>query len=93
ESLLERPPGRWWRALTTTLLAPAMLATLAIVVVAFWRMTYVLVLGNPHGITFTNIAIAGTALLLAVLGLLAIASAFVGLCLLDLRRLEDKHRP
>ncbi|RWK11824.1 cytochrome P450 [Mesorhizobium sp.] len=93
ESLLERPPGRWWRALTTTLLAPAMLATLAIVVVAFWRMTYVLVFGNPHGITFTNIAIAGTALLLAVLGLLAMASVFVSLCFLGLRRLEDKDRP
>ncbi|KUM24706.1 cytochrome [Mesorhizobium loti] len=93
ESLLERPPGRWWRALTTTLLAPAMLATVAIVVLAFWRMTYVLVFGNPHGITFTNIAIAGTALLLAVLGLLAIALLFVGLCFLGLRRLEDKDRP
>ncbi|RWB21515.1 cytochrome P450 [Mesorhizobium sp.] len=93
ESLLERPPGRWWRALTTTLLAPAMLATVAIVVLAFWRMIYVLVFGNLHGITFTNIAIAGTALLLAVLGLLAIALVFVGLCFLGLRRLEDKDRP
>ncbi|RUW20561.1 cytochrome, partial [Mesorhizobium sp. M1E.F.Ca.ET.041.01.1.1] len=93
ESLLERPPGRWWRALTTTLLAPAVLATVAIVVLACWRMTYVLVFGNPHGITFTNIAIAGTALLLAVLGLLAIALLFVGLCFLGLRRLEDKDRP
>ncbi|AZO30445.1 cytochrome P450 [Mesorhizobium sp. M1B.F.Ca.ET.045.04.1.1] len=93
ESLLERPPGRWWRALTTTLLAPAMLATVAIVVLAFWRMIYVLVFGNLHGITFTNIAIAGTALLLAVLGLLAIALLFVGLCFLGLRRLEDKDRP
>ncbi|RUU00480.1 cytochrome P450, partial [Mesorhizobium sp. USDA-HM6] len=93
ESLLERPPGRWWRAFTTTLLAPAMLATVAIVVLAFWRMTYVLVFGNPHGITFTNIAIAGAALLLAVLGLLAIALVFVGLCFLGLRRLEDKDRP
>ncbi|MDX8464388.1 cytochrome P450 [Mesorhizobium sp. VK23B] len=93
ESLLERPPGRWWRALTTTLLAPAMLATVAIVVLACWRMTYVLVFGNPHGITFTNIAIAGTALLLAVLGLLAIALLFIGLCFLGLRRLEDRDRP
>ncbi|MDX8447402.1 cytochrome P450 [Mesorhizobium captivum] len=93
ESLLERPPGRWWRALTTTLLAPAMLATVAIVVLAFWRMIYVLVFGNLHGVTFTNIAIAGTALLLAVLGLLAIALLFVGLCFLGLRRLEDKDRP
>ncbi|AZO23815.1 cytochrome P450 [Mesorhizobium sp. M1E.F.Ca.ET.045.02.1.1] len=93
ESLLERPPGRWWRALTTTLLAPAVLATVAIVVLACWRMTYVLVFGNPHGITFTNIAIAGTALLLAVLGLLAIALLFVGLCFLGLRRLEDKDWP
>ncbi|OHV88182.1 cytochrome P450 [Mesorhizobium sp. ORS 3428] len=93
ESLLERPPGRWWQALTTTLLAPAVLATVAIVVLACWRMTYVLVFGNPHGITFTNIAIAGTALLLAVLGLLATALVLMGLCFLALRRLEDKDRP
>ncbi|MDG4854033.1 MULTISPECIES: cytochrome P450 [unclassified Mesorhizobium] len=93
ESLLERPPGRWWRALTTTLLAPAVLATVAIVILACWRMTYVLVFGNPHGVTFTNVAIAGTALLLAVLGLLAIALLFIGLCFLSLRRLEDKDRP
>ncbi|PBC04751.1 cytochrome P450 [Mesorhizobium sp. WSM3860] len=93
ESLLERPPGRWWRALTTTLLAPAVLAIVAIVVVACWRMTYVLVFGNPQGVTFTNVAIAGTALLLAVLGLLAIALLFIGLCFLSLRRLEDKDRP
>ncbi|TIP31590.1 MAG: cytochrome, partial [Mesorhizobium sp.] len=81
------------RALTTTLLAPAVLATVAIVILACWRMTYVLVFGNPHGVTFTNVAIAGTALLLAVLGLLAIALLFIGLCFLSLRRLEDKDRP
>ncbi|MBZ9768185.1 MULTISPECIES: cytochrome P450 [unclassified Mesorhizobium] len=93
ESLLERPPGHWSRALTTTLLTPAMFATVAIVVLAFWRMTYVLVFGNPHGVTFANIAIAGAALLLTVLGLLAILALFVGLCFLALRRLEDKDRP
>ena len=93
ESLLERPPGHWLQALTTTLLTPAMFATVAIVVLAFWRMTYVLVFGNPHGVTFTNIAIAGTSLLLSVLGLLAILALFVGLCFLALRRLEDKDQP
>ncbi|CDX17856.1 Cytochrome P450 [Mesorhizobium sp. ORS 3324] len=93
ESLLERPPGRWWQALTTTLFAPAVLATVLIVILACWQMTYVLVFGNPHGITFTNIAIAGTALLLAVLGLLAIALLLIGLCFFALRRLEDKDRP
>ncbi|RUU55683.1 cytochrome, partial [Mesorhizobium sp. M2C.T.Ca.TU.009.01.2.1] len=54
---------------------------------------YVLVFGNPHGVTFANIAIAGAALLLSVLGLLAILLLFVGLCFLALRRLEDKDRP
>jgi len=93
ESLLERPPGHWSRALTTTLLTPAMFATVAIIVLAFWRMTYVLVFGNPHGVTFANIAIAGAALLLSVMGLLAILAVFVGLCFLALRRLEDKDRP
>ncbi|MDX8529733.1 cytochrome P450 [Mesorhizobium sp. VK25A] len=93
ESLLERPPGHWAQALTTTLLTPKMFATVAIVVLAFWRMTYVLVFGNPHGLTFTNIAIAGAALLLSVLGLLAILVVFVGLCFLALRRLEDKDQP
>ncbi|WP_292253370.1 Dyp-type peroxidase, partial [Mesorhizobium sp.] len=93
ESLLERPPGHWSRALTTTLLTPAMFATVAIVILAFWRMTYVLVFGNPHGVTFTNIAIAGTSLLLSVLGLLAILALFVGFCFLALRRLEDKDQP
>ncbi|PBC09522.1 cytochrome P450 [Mesorhizobium sp. WSM3859] len=93
ESLLERRPGHWLQALTTTLLTPAMFATVAIVVLAFWRVTYVLVFGNPHGVTFTNIAIAGTSLLLSVLGLLAILALFVGLCFLALRRLEDKDQP
>jgi len=93
ESMLERPPGKWWQAITTTLLAPAMLATVALVVLACWRMTYVLVFGNPTGLTFTNIAIAGTALLLAVLGLLAVAAVLIGLCFIALRRLEDIDRP
>lgn len=93
ESLLERPPGRWWQALTTTLLAPAVLATVAIVVLASWRMTYVLVFANPHGITLTNAAIAGAALLLSVMGLMAIAALFVGLCFLALRRIEDRDKP
>ncbi|TIV93258.1 MAG: cytochrome, partial [Mesorhizobium sp.] len=44
-------------------------------------------------VTFTNIAIAGTSLLLSVLGLLAILALFVGLCFLALRRLEDKDQP
>ncbi|TJW17956.1 MAG: cytochrome P450 [Mesorhizobium sp.] len=93
ESLLERPPGKWWRAITATLLAPPMLVGVAVLVLACWRMTYVLVFGNPAGVTFGNIAIAGTALLLSVLGLLALAALFLGLCFLALRRLEDVDRP
>ncbi|MCV3208286.1 cytochrome P450 [Mesorhizobium sp. YC-39] len=93
ESLLERPPGKWWQAITTTLLAPAVLITVALIVLACWRMTYVLVFGNPAGLNFPNLAIAGTALLLAVLGLLAIAIAVIGLCFIALRRIEDIDRP
>lgn len=93
ESLLERPPGKWWQAITTTLLAPAVLATVALLVLACWRMTYVLVFGDPPGFTFGTIAIAGTALLLAVLGILALAALIIGLCFLALRRMEDIDRP
>ncbi|KQV01506.1 cytochrome [Mesorhizobium sp. Root102] len=93
ESLLERPPGKWWQAITTTLLAPAALATVAVVVLACWRMTYVLVFGDPPGVTFGSIVIAGTALLLTVLGILALAALILGLCFLVLRRLEDIDRP
>ncbi|CCV13685.1 cytochrome P450 [Mesorhizobium sp. STM 4661] len=93
ESLLERPPGKWWQAVTTTLLAPTVLVTVALLVLACWRMTYVLVFGDPDGLNFTNLAISGTALLLAVLGLLAIAIAVIGLCFMALRRIEDIDRP
>lgn len=93
ESLLERPPGKWWQAITTTLLAPAVLATVAVLVLACWRMTYVLVFGNPAGVTFGTIVIAGTALLLTVLGILALAALILGLCFLALRRMEDIDRP
>lgn len=93
ESLLERPPGKWWQAITTTLLAPAVLAAVAVLVLAFWWMTYVLVFGDPPGFTLGTIAIAGTALLLAVLGILALAAVILGLCFLALRRLEDIDLP
>lgn len=93
ESLLERPPGKWWQAITTTLLAPAVLATVAVVVLACWRMTYVLVFGDPPGVTFGSVVIAGTALLLTVLGILALAALILGLCFLALRRIEDIDRP
>ncbi|CCV06920.1 Cytochrome P450-like protein [Mesorhizobium metallidurans STM 2683] len=93
ESLLERPPGKWWQAITTTLLAPTVLVTVTLLVLACWRATYVLVFGNPAGLTFPNIAIAGTSLLLAVLGLLVMAIALIGLCFVALRRIEDIDRP
>ncbi len=93
ESLLERPPGKWWQALTTTLLTPGMFVFVAVLVAAFWRMTYVLVFGNPPVTTFGGIATLGTSLLLAVLGILALAALFLVLCFLGLRRLEDIDRP
>lgn len=93
ESLLENPPGKWWRAITTTLLAPPMLVAVAVVVLVCWKLTYKLVFGDPSGLSFTTIAIAGTALLLAVLGLIAVIVVALGVCFIALRRLEDIDRP
>lgn len=98
ESLLEKPPGNWGRALMTTLLVPPVLAIVAAVWAACWYMTYRVVFDRPidisaHEISFTAIAIALTSLLLSALGLLAAAASVVGLCFWMLRRMEDKDRP
>ncbi len=93
ESLLEDPPGKWWQALTTTLLAPPMLAAVAVIVLVFAWAIYVHVFGDPAGVTLSTIIIAGIALLLAVLGLLALTALFLGACFLALRRLENSDRP
>ncbi|WP_163279667.1 hypothetical protein, partial [Enterobacter hormaechei] len=73
ESLLEKPPGSLLRAIGTTLLAPPVLATLAVVWAAFWYMTYRVVFERPidigsNEISFTAIAVALTSLLLSALG-------------------------
>jgi len=46
ESLLEKPPGHWGRALMTTLLVPPVFATVAIIWAACWYMTYSVVFGR-----------------------------------------------
>ncbi|TIL69017.1 MAG: cytochrome, partial [Mesorhizobium sp.] len=76
-----------------TLLAPPMLVAVAVVVLVCWKLTYKLVFGDPSGLSFTTIAIAGTALLLAVLGLIAMIVVALGVCFIALRRLEDIDRP
>ncbi|UVK36998.1 cytochrome P450 [Mesorhizobium sp. AR10] len=98
ESLLERPPGNWGRALMTTLLVPPVFATVAVVWAACWYMTYSVVFGrsidiSSSEISFTAIAVAVTSLLLSGLGVLVAAAALVFSCLLALRRREDKDRP
>ncbi|MEW6634475.1 MAG: cytochrome P450 [Pseudomonadota bacterium] len=98
ESLLEKPPGSLLRAIGTTLLAPPVLATLAVVWAAFWYMTYRVVFERPidigsNEISFTAIAVALTSLLLSALGVVAVAALIVGICFWMLRRLEDKDLP
>ncbi len=98
ESLLEKPPGHWGRALMTTLLVPPVFATVAVIWAACWYMTYSVVFGrsidiSSHEISFTAIAVAITSLLLSGLGVLVAAALLVFSCLLALRRLEDKDRP
>ncbi|OWK18372.1 hypothetical protein AJ88_04260 [Mesorhizobium amorphae CCBAU 01583] len=93
DSLLERSPGRWRYAFTSTLFAPAVLVSvLAVWMVCAW-LTYVTVFDHSAGITFRNILIAGISLLLSALGILSSAVLLLGLCFLALRRIEDKDRP
>ncbi|UCI05721.1 cytochrome P450 [Mesorhizobium sp. B1-1-8] len=96
ESLLERPPGRWWNAFKTTLLVPPVLATLAILLAAGWYMTYHLVFGRVvdiSSISVTGIAIAVTSLVLALAGLLIFAMLLALLGLWLLQRLDDRDQP
>lgn len=95
ESLLEKPAGHWGRALMTTLLVPPVFATVAIIWAACWYMTYSVVFDRSidigsHEISFTAIAVAVTSLLLSGLGVVVAAALLVFLCLLALRRREDK---
>lgn len=95
ESKLEKPPGHWGRALMTTLLVPPVFVTVAVIWAACWYMTYSVVFGrsidiSSHEISFTAIAVAVTSLLLSGLGVLVAAALLVFLCLLALRRREDK---
>ncbi|ESY03074.1 cytochrome P450 [Mesorhizobium sp. LNJC399B00] len=98
ESLLEKPPGHWGRALMTTLLVPPVFVTVAIIWAACWYMTYSVVFGrsidiSSQEISFTAIAVAITSLLLSGLGVLVAAALLAFSCLLALRRREDRDRP
>lgn len=98
ESQLEKQAGHWGRALMATLLVPPVLATVAIIWAACWYMTYSVVFGrsidiSSPEISFTAIAVAVTSLLLSGLGVLVAAALLVFLCLLALRRREDRDRP
>lgn len=91
ESQLEKPQGSFWRAAVTTLRAPAVLAVATAVLLASWWVTYALVFGPAPGF-FRNLLVAGTSLLLSLLGTVALAVAISGACLLALRRLEKRDR-
>ncbi|RVD59136.1 cytochrome P450 [Mesorhizobium sp. M2D.F.Ca.ET.185.01.1.1] len=96
ESLLERPPGNWKRAFTTTLLVPPVFATVAIILAASWYMTYHLVFGRPvdlSHVTLTGVAVAVTSLVLALAGLLIFAALLALLGLRALQRLDDNDQP
>ena len=96
ESLLERPPGSFGRALMTTLLVPPVFATVAVILAASWYMTYHLVFGRPvdfSNISLTGIAVAITSLVLAVAGLLVLVALLALLGLWALQRLDDRDQP
>ncbi|RAZ88630.1 cytochrome [Mesorhizobium hawassense] len=96
ESMLERSPGSFGRALMTTLLVPPVFATVAVILAASWYMTYHLVFGRPvdiSDISFTGIAIAITSLVLAFAGLLVLLALLALLGLWALQRLDDRDQP
>ncbi|MGX8007562.1 cytochrome P450 [Mesorhizobium sp. ORM8.1] len=96
ESLLEKPPGTFGRALKTTLLVPPVFATVAVILAASWFMTYHLVFGRPVGISnisLTGIAVAVTSLVLAFAGLLILVALLALLALWALQRLDDRDQP
>jgi len=96
ESLLEKPPGNFGRALATTLAVPPVFATLLVILAASWFMTYHLVFGRPVGISnisLTGFAVAVTSLVLALAGLLILVALLALLALWLLQRLDDRDQP
>ena len=96
ESLLEKPPGTFGRALATTLAVPPVFATVAVILAASWFMTYHLVFGRPVGISnisLTGFAVAVTSLVLALAGLLILVALLALLALWALQRLDDRDQP
>jgi cytochrome P450/deferrochelatase/peroxidase EfeB len=92
ENLLEKPKGSAWQAIVTTLKAPAMLATVAGLLLACSWTTYTFVFGYLPGL-LRNLLVASTSFVLTVIGLTALIVFVVGLCFLALRRLEKRDRP
>ncbi|HEV2899809.1 MAG TPA: cytochrome P450 [Pseudaminobacter sp.] len=92
ENALEGPKGNLWRAAITTLKAPAVLATVLAILAACWWITYTFVFGYTPGFV-RNLLVAGTSLILTVVGVISLIVIFIGLCFLALRRLEKRDRP
>ena len=92
ENLLEGSKGSLWRAIAATLKAPAVLATVVVVLLACSWMTYTFVFGYLPGF-FRNLFVAGTSLVLTVIGLIALIAVVLGVCFVALRRLEMRDRP
>lgn len=93
ESLLEKPPGKWRYAFTSTLFTPAVFVGVLAVWLFFAWLTYVTVFSDPPLWTFRAIFIVGASLILSALGILASVGLLLGLCFWALRRLEDTDRP
>ncbi len=93
ESLLEKPPGKWWYAFTSTLFTPAVFVSVLAVWLFFAWLTYFTVFNDPPWWTFRTIFIVGASLILSALGILSSVGLLLGLCFWALRRLEDSDRP
>jgi Dyp-type peroxidase family len=92
ENPLEGPKGNLRRAAITTLKAPAVLATVLAILAACWWITYTFVFGYAPGF-FRNLLVAGTSLVLTVIGVTSLILLFIGACFLALRRLEKRDVP
>ncbi|MER8825472.1 cytochrome P450 [Mesorhizobium sp. M0938] len=92
ESLFEQPAGSFWRAVTSTLRAPAVLASVFVGLLACWWITYSLVFDSPSG--FSRILlVAGTSLVLTLVGVTLLILFIALLLYLGLRRLEKRDVP
>lgn len=92
DSQLEKGSGSWGRAAMATLLAPTVLTTVAAIVGFFTWVTYTKLFGGVSGWVAILLAL-GSSLVLTLVGLSLLVAAFLGLCLLALRRLEKRDAP